>query len=79
MVSSVVGITTARYFRIALRPSDKAVCFWYKSDPLHAWEYPTLKDEFGEPRYTETADGEMHYSTDPCASSLLKAVALQWY
>lgn len=63
--SSVVMLTTARHFRMALRACDNAVCLWYKPDALHDFEYPTKKDDFGEPISALSADGSECYVTDP--------------
>lgn len=54
----VIGIKTARYFKIRKRESDGAVALWYKPDPLHQIEYPSKKDGMQQPLVTVLPTGE---------------------
>lgn len=57
----LVNINTARYFRIARRDSDGAVCLWYKPSTLYSTERPYLRD----PQGSFIVDEASEYVTDP--------------
>ena len=67
LVNSLKHLNTARYFRLRKR-GDGAVCLWYKPDPMHKFEYPTKKDQYGEPETTTSINGEKAWPLPNLAS-----------
>jgi len=65
----VIGINENRYYVIAKRDGDGAVCMWYKPDPLHTILYPTLKDKAMRP----VREGSK-YQTDPAGIEIFRSL-----